>query len=76
MIYMKEEYIVDDKTTNTFYLCSYRCLQISLWRRPTRLSTLEQYEIPNNKQEKQNWSFQLTPMHKNEQGEIKHNCTY
>lgn len=40
-MYTKEEFIVDDKTTNTFYLFSRKYLHISLQRRPTRLSTLE-----------------------------------
>lgn len=49
---MKEEFIVDDKTTNTFYLFRCQYLEISLWRRPARLSTLEQYKTPKTKQRK------------------------
>jgi len=50
MIYMKEEFILDDETTSIFYLFIYKYLQISSWRRSTRCSTPEEYKIPNNKQ--------------------------
>lgn len=47
---MKEEFTADDKRTNTLYSFSYPYLLISLQRRPTILSKLEQYEKLKNKQ--------------------------